>query len=391
LKTFVKEKERSEGQRANKRGGGSRAAGVVPLQTFVYGRTPRGVPLLLSPLSQFEDRFIGAVFGGPPASSLYNGNIDPRANKSLPNACAAMPLDLVREEDRVMEHCSMQSASASAESRDKRLRSTLLDLRRQRETSEVSQATAEQVYIHTLLEDTIESKRIRRELHAYGIASEPLPDRKEPMSPLAETSGWNSSNAGHLADGPGMRGGGGRGAALGAHYSRGPSWGRGKGKRGPPSGKPTQDDGVGLGLGLGVGGGAIYNEQAVRDAALYSKPGRGGLAAAAAAGANFPQEQEAAGGYAGHSQNAQSSDNEEGGEGGEGSGSYGLTTEEKKGYADHGNGNGNGNGLSQASQETVADSDAGAGVEAPPKKKARGQAAAAGGSGAGAGKRSAKA
>jgi hypothetical protein len=37
----------------------------IPLSTYAYPRTPRGVPLLVSPLSQFEDRYIGAVYGGP--------------------------------------------------------------------------------------------------------------------------------------------------------------------------------------------------------------------------------------------------------------------------------------------------------------------------------------
>ena len=47
----------------------------VPISSFAYGRTPRGVPLLVSPLSQFEDRYMGATYGGPQGISLYSGKI----------------------------------------------------------------------------------------------------------------------------------------------------------------------------------------------------------------------------------------------------------------------------------------------------------------------------
>ena len=38
-------------------------SGAVTLSAFAISRTPRGVPLIISPLSQFEDRYLGAVCG----------------------------------------------------------------------------------------------------------------------------------------------------------------------------------------------------------------------------------------------------------------------------------------------------------------------------------------
>ena len=53
---------------------------AVNLSAFAISRTPRGVPLIISPLSQYEDRFLGAVCGaltgtGSGVATGLNGNI----------------------------------------------------------------------------------------------------------------------------------------------------------------------------------------------------------------------------------------------------------------------------------------------------------------------------
>lgn len=224
-----------------------RAQTTIHLQTFSYARTPRGVPLLVSPLSQFEDRFLGAVYGGPAGTSAFNGNICRQDNVKLPNANNLLPVELEREENRVLLHCMLQSASASSETQIRRLRNSLAEAKKQIETAGMASTRSEQVYVHTLLEDTIECKRIRRELQAYGVISHPSLDHSKntPMSPLAETSGWNSQSSG--------RNGG--GAGVGA---RGLPWGRHKKKGGNHAEK--------LAEALRM---QASQEQAVRDAALY--------------------------------------------------------------------------------------------------------------------------
>jgi len=225
-----------------------RAQSTVHLQTFSYPRTPRGVPLLVSPLSQFEDRYLGAVYGGPTGTSAFNGYIKSADNVKLPYTCSLLPTDLEREENRVILHCRLQSASAFSETKIRRLRSSLAEAKKQAETAEMASSRSERVYVHTLLEDTIECKRIRRELQTFGIAalSSSSQDMDTPMSPLAETSGWNSLSSSNGRNGGGAAGG------------RGLPWGRHKKKH------TSQAEKLVEALHL-----QASQEQAVREAALY--------------------------------------------------------------------------------------------------------------------------
>ena len=161
----------------------------ISVKSYAYARTPRGVPLMVSPLSQYEDKFAGSVVGGPSASNLYNGTIPPHRNASLPRAVNNTPAFLIDEENRVMTHALLQSASASSATKLRRLRTMLADWKRQEADS---QALHERALLNNegaLREDVIECKRIRRELQAFGIASTPL-NPNTPLSPIAETSGW---------------------------------------------------------------------------------------------------------------------------------------------------------------------------------------------------------
>ena len=62
-------------------------------------------------------------------------------------------------------------------------------------------------------EDTIECKRIRRELQAFGISSIPL-NTETPLSPIAETSGWGKEAGGD------KRAGGGKTKSVGLGRGR---------------------------------------------------------------------------------------------------------------------------------------------------------------------------
>ena len=56
---------------------------AIPLSSFVTSRTPRGVPLLISPLSHFCDRFIGSVSGT--ATGLKEGGVKDDYYYDLPS------------------------------------------------------------------------------------------------------------------------------------------------------------------------------------------------------------------------------------------------------------------------------------------------------------------
>ena len=88
-----------------------------------------------------------------------------------------------------MKHCSLQSAAASSETKLRRLRNSLDEWRRQLQESQDALGRAINLREAATREDTMECKRIRRELQAFGISSTPL-NTGTPLSPIAETSGW---------------------------------------------------------------------------------------------------------------------------------------------------------------------------------------------------------
>ena len=93
-----------------------------------------------------------------------------------------------------MRNCSLQSAAASSETKMRRLRNNLADWQKQLRESTSTLAHAKEVSEAALREDTIECKRIRRELQAFGISSTPL-NTDTPLSPIAEASGWGKDGA----------------------------------------------------------------------------------------------------------------------------------------------------------------------------------------------------
>jgi hypothetical protein len=199
------------------------------VKSYVYPRTPRGVPLLVSPLSQYEDKYLGAVIGGPPGSSIYNGSIAQEAKYNLPRAADSVPPHLVTEEDKVMRNCMLQSACASSETKLRRLRHSLDDWSRQMHDAHNTMHTAQGNNYAALKEDTIECKRIRRELQAFGISNTPL-NIDTPLSPLTETSGWgNGGSTGSLDRSGEQQGKGGKGGGKGGGKNTGLGRGRSSG------------------------------------------------------------------------------------------------------------------------------------------------------------------
>ena len=178
----------------------------MPLSTFAYARTPRGVPLLVSSLSQYEDKYIGAVLGGPVGYALapYGKGItgvnfiNRKDQNSLPRAMdilAAKYSDIVQKETAAIKRCTLQSACASSENRIRRLRHSIESFKSQAMDSVSSLVEAENSYAQALREDTMEKKRIRRNLQTCGIMPTASRNQDTPLSPVAETSGWNSGPA----------------------------------------------------------------------------------------------------------------------------------------------------------------------------------------------------
>ena len=225
------------------RGAGS---GAVNLSAFAVSRTPRGVPLIISPLSQYEDMYLGAVCGaltgaGSNVGALQNVGGDPlvaavTADSITPVAvpspvaiskgssekdkdkdkdkdkkvninCTSgvikdeiarlmkqdavavhvtvqLPANLIAAEDAAMERCRLQSLAAAAENKIKRLRASNIEWCRQAFETGQSLQRSKALFSQAHKDDLMESKIIRRELITYGIVAPK--DTDPPLSPVGE-------------------------------------------------------------------------------------------------------------------------------------------------------------------------------------------------------------
>lgn len=128
-------------------------------------RTPYGIPIFISPLSQFEGNFLAYA---------------PNNKGKISN----IPIELLLEESKCLERGKLQSAAAFAETKLKRLKQCNIDWKRQVNESIIALDRATNVYNNVIQEDLYESRKIRKELIAFSIA---IPTASEPpLSPIEE-------------------------------------------------------------------------------------------------------------------------------------------------------------------------------------------------------------
>ena len=116
-------------QRRKKRSTSGSAPAAIPLKSFLAPRTPRGVPLIVSPLSQHPDRLLGSVFGAGsltmpeefslPKAEGHSNAVPLYAAEGLP-----VPSSIVKSEDGIIQRCGLLSVTLSAENKLKRLASS---------------------------------------------------------------------------------------------------------------------------------------------------------------------------------------------------------------------------------------------------------------------------
>jgi hypothetical protein len=140
-----------------------RASATLSMSSHVYSHTPRGIRILISPLSQLEDQYLGCVYGGdvPPSSGMTPVQVP------LP---VSIPASIVAAEDQVIKRCLLQSVAAEYDTRVHRLRASANDWRKI--SSEMSSTSQTMINMQKSLhhEDFKEAVRMRHELIALGIA-----------------------------------------------------------------------------------------------------------------------------------------------------------------------------------------------------------------------------
>lgn len=173
-------------QRRKKRSISGAVPSAIPLTSFLIPRTPRGVPLLVSPLSQHPDRMLGSVFGAGSLTTAENFVAPKAETATVPIYSAerlSVPSEVVKSENGVIQRCGLLSATLSAENKLKRLMSSAEEWRKIAENSEISLTKARMIYALAMREKYMETRRCRKELVLHGLAQ--ASSDEMPMSPIS--------------------------------------------------------------------------------------------------------------------------------------------------------------------------------------------------------------
>lgn len=127
----------------------SNASTVIPMSTYVKHRTPRGIRLILNPLSQFEDKYAGTC-GESVRDSSWNSEIQ-------------------AEEDLVLEKFRLQSDAVIAESKLLKIQSAINEWSKLSRASKNLSTEQELRYNFVANEELKDRKKMRKDLVMAGI------------------------------------------------------------------------------------------------------------------------------------------------------------------------------------------------------------------------------
>lgn len=134
----------------------------------VRSRVERGIPLLFSPLSQYEDSYFGAV----PVVTAYESRPTDSDKYSQGKHFIVhdfLPPEVHDLENDLLESLKIQSAIAMSAFHQKRLLSKQEELEKLIQEAEGSLAKSEHYYKQVLIEDYHERNRMKQALVAFGL------------------------------------------------------------------------------------------------------------------------------------------------------------------------------------------------------------------------------
>lgn len=142
---------------------------VVSISAFCYHRTPRDVRLLVSPLSQFEDKYLGTIHGGD--IDYYSKEVSvvqhkPKIPCPLP---IQVPYEIICEENSVIQRCDLQSSAAAVDTKVRRLRNAITDWKKIALESSENNNKIKLLHLNAVDDDYNESLKMRKELIRFGI------------------------------------------------------------------------------------------------------------------------------------------------------------------------------------------------------------------------------
>ncbi len=169
---------------------------TIPLSSCVRSCTPYNKPLILGPLSQYPDLYIGAFDGN--ASRIPSGSNN--GNVIGGNYADEVGINIVSNE--VYKKCNLQSAAATATTKINRLRYMNNEYKKQIPAALESLRRAKVTHDIVINEDMYESRHIRKELISVGVANNPN-IHEPPLSPLPVCAPKETVNITGAAQGKG--------------------------------------------------------------------------------------------------------------------------------------------------------------------------------------------
>jgi hypothetical protein len=154
----------------------------LPISVDVRLRTPREALLVLSPLSQFEDRMVGVLHRDTIYQQTKPAGSDGEAEYT---STVRVPTYLHAAEEEALQRLSLQGAAAIADVRIQRLTGSIRDIGKFAQEAHSALRRAEHHHEVTKLEEAQDLRRMYKELVQYNIVPNPS---DEPLSPVTSNS-----------------------------------------------------------------------------------------------------------------------------------------------------------------------------------------------------------
>ncbi len=149
------------------------------MQTFPRHRTEIDLPLLLSPASCFEDRYMGVrrfeTIFSPAIDNSNPDTVQSTGHEKLYHVVNPVPLSLQQLEDEIMERCQLQSEAAYTAEKIKKLQSSIVELQKMFQEATNARNRALQLLRLAEIEDQNDRIRMKNNLVQYGLLPGEIP------------------------------------------------------------------------------------------------------------------------------------------------------------------------------------------------------------------------
>mmetsp|Transcript_38922 Transcript_38922/g.67354 ORF Transcript_38922/g.67354 Transcript_38922/m.67354 type:complete len:818 (-) Transcript_38922:66-2519(-) len=152
-------------------------------------RTQRGVSLLYSPLSQYEDRMLGTS----DVDTIYVPHTNQSTGEVIYHSSTQLPPYLHAAEEDALVRCKLQSAAAIADLNLRKLRASLKEVAKFTQEAHSALARSESLHEMATVEEGLELRKMYKELVHYGLVKAALED--PPMSPLSSNAAAVAASA----------------------------------------------------------------------------------------------------------------------------------------------------------------------------------------------------